>query len=197
MNSKDIFHAFEEYDNGRRPKNYRNAKYVWVINPSNDRLYPLKIIWALAKNSATRDVNTRDIARKLKALGFNAIDIRTDSVYPNAKFNNEFDKKVRKALQESPEKRQEKLKSRKTTKPSYSLVEVRQFDRNPYVVAEVLIRANGFCEKCKQKAPFIKKSNLQPYLEVHHIIPLSENGDDTVENCLALCPNCHRKEHYG
>jgi 5-methylcytosine-specific restriction endonuclease McrA len=35
------------------------------------------------------------------------------------------------------------------------------------------------------------------YLEVHHIIPLSENGEDSVDNAIALCPNCHRQEHYG
>ncbi len=26
---------------------------------------------------------------------------------------------------------------------------------------------------------------------------LANNGDDTVENAIALCPNCHRKAHYS
>ena len=26
---------------------------------------------------------------------------------------------------------------------------------------------------------------------------LLEGGPDTVENAIALCPNCHRKQHYG
>jgi len=34
-------------------------------------------------------------------------------------------------------------------------------------------------------------------LEVHHKVPLAEGGDDTVENAIALCPNCHRHAHYG
>ena len=33
------------------------------------------------------------------------------------------------------------------------------------------------------------------YLEVHHIDQLAKGGADTVENAVALCPNCHRKMH--
>ncbi|TDA69847.1 HNH endonuclease signature motif containing protein, partial [Halomonas marinisediminis] len=36
-----------------------------------------------------------------------------------------------------------------------------------------------------------------PFLEVHHLIRLKDGGPDTVENCAALCPNCHRKLHYS
>lgn len=71
------------------------------------------------------------------------------------------------------------------------------YDRNPDVVAERLYIAGGYCEECKQKAPFLRKSDGTPYLEVHHIVPLSMNGEDTIENTIALCPNCHRKKHYG
>ncbi|MEE7094460.1 HNH endonuclease, partial [Escherichia coli O10] len=36
-----------------------------------------------------------------------------------------------------------------------------------------------------------------PFLEVHHIEWLSKGGEDSVENAIALCPNCHRQAHYG
>jgi 5-methylcytosine-specific restriction protein A len=26
---------------------------------------------------------------------------------------------------------------------------------------------------------------------------LASDGDDTVENAVALCPNCHRRAHFG
>ncbi len=71
------------------------------------------------------------------------------------------------------------------------------FVRNPDVVAEVLLRAAGKCERCKADAPFKRKKNGQPYLEVHHIIQLALGGEDTVSNALALCPNCHRHLHFG
>ncbi|WP_245612033.1 HNH endonuclease [endosymbiont 'TC1' of Trimyema compressum] len=46
-----------------------------------------------------------------------------------------------------------------------------------------------------KKAPFKNKAN-KPYLETHHIIWLSEGGrGDTIDNTVALCPNCHKKMH--
>lgn len=71
------------------------------------------------------------------------------------------------------------------------------FDRNPDVVAEVLSRANGICEACKAPAPFLRRSDRTPYLEVHHKTGLAEGGEDIVENAIALCPNCHREAHFG
>lgn len=55
-------------------------------------------------------------------------------------------------------------------------------------------RAAGKCQLCNMNAPFIDK-NREPYLECHHIEWLSEGGKDAIDNCVALCPNCHRKMH--
>jgi 5-methylcytosine-specific restriction protein A len=71
------------------------------------------------------------------------------------------------------------------------------FKRNPDVVAEALYRANGHCESCNQPAPFLRTKDNSPYLEVHHIVPLADGGDDTLENVVAICPNCHRRYHFG
>ncbi len=73
----------------------------------------------------------------------------------------------------------------------------RAFRRNPDVIAEVLNRAKGKCEECHSPAPFPRASDGSPYLEVHHRIMLAKGGEDTVENALALCPNCHLKLHFG
>jgi hypothetical protein len=71
------------------------------------------------------------------------------------------------------------------------------FIRNPDVIVEVLARAKGVCEFCGAAAPFIRKSDGTPYLEVHHKTRLADGGQDTVQNAVALCPNCHRREHYA
>ena len=71
------------------------------------------------------------------------------------------------------------------------------FRRNPDVIVEVLRRAGGVCERCKQPAPFIRRSDDSPFLEVHHWEALSDGGEDTVDNAGALCPNCHREVHFG
>lgn len=71
------------------------------------------------------------------------------------------------------------------------------YRRNPDVIAEVLIRASGHCEACHQPAPFVRATDSTPYLEVHHAVPLSKGGSDTVANAVGLCPNCHRSAHYA
>lgn len=58
--------------------------------------------------------------------------------------------------------------------------------------ASVLARSNGFCELCGSPAPFLGLDG-KPYLEIHHIFPISSSGPEGVENLVALCPNCHRK----
>ncbi|EGQ9300958.1 TPA: hypothetical protein I7709_02375 [Vibrio vulnificus] len=80
--------------------------------------------------------------------------------------------------------------------PEKETVSVTLYKRDPLVVAETLRLANGYCELCEVKSPFKTKSG-RDYLEVHHVIPLSEQGSDTVSNTVALCPNCHRMLHFG
>ena len=70
------------------------------------------------------------------------------------------------------------------------------FLRDPAVRAWVLHRAQGTCEHCGRPSPFMTELGL-PYLETHHIIPLSEDGPDTPDNVAAVCPNCHRELHHG
>ena len=50
------------------------------------------------------------------------------------------------------------------------------YDRSPHVAAQVLARANGCCEWCGTKAPFIRASDGTPYLEVHHVVHLADGG---------------------
>jgi len=81
--------------------------------------------------------------------------------------------------------------------PEKQFARITVYNRNADVVAEVLERSEGICEECKVVAPFNRKSNNSPYLEVHHKIRLADGGEDTVKNAMAVCPNCHRKLHYG
>lgn len=66
--------------------------------------------------------------------------------------------------------------------------------RDPYISEYAKRRAGGICQLCKKPAPF-KDRDGDPYLESHHIVWLSNGGADSIENTVALCPNCHRKMH--
>ncbi len=107
-----------------------------------------------------------------------------------------FEEEVRKSISDSPDNRNARL-SKATKLPTKTTVTTQVFIRNPDVVAEVLFRAAGICENCTKPAPFLRKKDGKPYLEVHHKIQLSDGGEDTVQNAIALCPNCHRKLHFG
>lgn len=71
------------------------------------------------------------------------------------------------------------------------------YRRNADVIVATLRRAGGICDRCTRPAPFNRRSDGSPYLEVHHTVPLSQGGEDTLENAEALCPNCHREAHHG
>lgn len=73
-------------------------------------------------------------------------------------------------------------------------VQAIQHQRSPWVAEHAKRRANGRCELCGDPAPFERKDGTA-YLETHHIIWLARDGEDTVENTVALCPNCHRRMH--
>ncbi len=84
--------------------------------------------------------------------------------------------------------------SNRGKKPSKSHINTTVYYRDPIIAAAVKERANGRCDLCSHPAPF-NCSNGRPYLEEHHLVRLADGGDDSLENAVALCPNCHRKMH--
>jgi 5-methylcytosine-specific restriction protein A len=68
------------------------------------------------------------------------------------------------------------------------------FDGDQIVAEYAQRRAGGICQLCNRPAPF-KDRDGDPFLEIHHIVPLAEGGQDSIENVVALCPNCHRRMH--
>ena len=79
--------------------------------------------------------------------------------------------------------------SAKQTKAEYR-------ERTKKVYLYVLSRADGTCEACGDGAPFTKVDGT-PYLEVHHICRLADDGPDDIMNMAAVCPNCHAEAHHG
>ena len=70
-----------------------------------------------------------------------------------------------------------------------------EYSRSPQVREFVLARAGGFCELCGEKGFTTRAGTV--YLETHHVVPLSEQGEDSVTNVVAICPNDHRRAHFG
>lgn len=108
-------------------------------------------------------------------------------------------------LQEDKEERAEKIAKKltldaleklakrargKSTRRTYS----NSYTRDPFVAAFAKRRADGVCDLCNQPAQFNDKNGI-PYLECHHINFLSRGGQDRIENVVALCVVCHKKQH--
>jgi 5-methylcytosine-specific restriction enzyme A len=73
-------------------------------------------------------------------------------------------------------------------------VTTNNFERNPFVSEYAKRLAKGICQLCEQPAPFKNKKG-EPHLHTHHIVWLSRGGEDSINNTVALCPNCHDRMH--
>ena len=179
--------AVRRYDSGERPFRFTPPR-SWYLVGVRGRVYPLKYIYGLAIGSTPSAFNTSDPIRELQRLGF---ELRRQPKDLNA----DFEKQVKGSLLD-PKGRALRL-AKAPRLPKIVIREVQTYERNPDVVAEVLARANGFCGLCGSAAPFHKRGDGKPYLEVHHVVQLAHGGDDAVDNAVAACQNCHRKAHFG
>lgn len=100
-------------------------------------------------------------------------------------------RRVGKLLTADLKKRAESKKVKETSRRKTS---ANRYDRDPLIVEYALRRARGICQLCEKPAPFQTKAG-EPYLQVHHIRYLSNQGSDTIDNVVGLCPNCHAKVH--
>lgn len=134
---------------------------------------------------------------ELEKKYFNVMLNKIEEINSENAYYKELEKQVQKSKKGSSKAREERLSKRESVFPERFERTVQEFKRNPDVIAEVLSRANGICEQCDQRAPFLRASDGTPYLEVHHKVRLADGGADTVENAIAVCPNCHRELHFG
>jgi len=104
-----------------------------------------------------------------------------------------YEKKIKEAKRLTTEQLEQRVKS-VSKRSGQRNTTVTQYERSPWISEYAKRRANGICQLCLEPAPFENKKG-EPYLETHHIIWLSKDGEDSIENTVALCPNCHRKMH--
>lgn len=76
------------------------------------------------------------------------------------------------------------------------------YRRDPRIAILSFQEASYTCEVDKTHNTFISEANKRPYVEAHHFIPMKFQPSftsplDSLENVVALCPNCHRGIHHG
>lgn len=76
------------------------------------------------------------------------------------------------------------------------------YPRKASVAAEAIALSGYKCEICADHPTFVRRNNGKPYMEPHHLVPMSyqdhfDNSLDRKENIVSLCSNCHNEIHYG
>lgn len=73
---------------------------------------------------------------------------------------------------------------------------VRMRERSGRIVKNLKLLYGGKCQLTGEKFGFRKKDG-EPYCEVHHLIPLGEEGSDSYANTVVVNPLIHRMLHYA
>lgn len=129
--------------------------------------FPLKIVNEDILLDDQKFVDARDLLEeKVNKLTFDELEIL-------AKDSSERNKTVNK-LNEN--------------KKAYRFLLKKKYANNAYVAAYVKEKSNGICELCEKQAPFMEDGI--PYLELFYIESLEHGGSVTIENSVAVCPNC-------
>lgn len=79
---------------------------------------------------------------------------------------------------------------------------IQRIKRDPNIAKQALEESGYACEVTPALSTFISKSTNRPYLEVHHLVPISLQPEfelklDTKENLAVLNPLTHRSLHHG
>jgi predicted HNH restriction endonuclease len=82
-------------------------------------------------------------------------------------------------------------------RPAARVLSTRAYERNPLVIAIARARAANRCEVPDCVHPTFQTPDGISYTEVHHIDPLADGGEDTIENVACVCPAHHREVHLG
>tara|TARA_R110002072_G_scaffold211007_2_gene368627 strand:- start:468 stop:1055 length:588 start_codon:yes stop_codon:yes gene_type:complete len=186
---KGIQRGVERYNAGDRPWRQTLNQVDWFIIFEGE-LYPLKYTYALAVDVPPITYTTDQMKSAMRGLGLTFHSLKSETEELDA-----FYKRVNLARKNEKARRKRLEHARKI--PTKRYITRLEFVRNADVVAEVLERADGYCERCQNRSPFCRATDGTPYLEVHHKIMLARGGEDTADNAEALCPNCHREKHYG
>ena len=168
----------------------KSTLYRGFIGCNSSEIYSLVMAYTLIPNYTELRIVRRNENEHYSYTFFlklkSCVDFATE-------VNQEFEENVENERTGDQEELQGRARNR-GGKPEKSHVNTTVYNRDPVIAAAVKERAKGKCDLCGHPAPF-NNTNGFPYLEEHHLIRLADGGDDSVDNAVALCPNCHRKMH--
>ena len=159
----------------------KRANFSVVFGKENNENYKFVGVYAIEEYAPNRCL-FKKISDSFN-FSNNEIELFKDDISEDIYLNAVNDEKLKQIAKKNQKEKPKKIDNSSTT-----------YVRDKSIAEYAKRKANGICQLCGNPAPFISKNGM-PYLESHHIIWLSQGGGDTIENTVALCPNCHRKMH--
>ena len=181
------------------------------IKRSNHKKYPLDYFYELDEvdyidynkiidyveykdGAYFREYQFLDDDRSVKILEYiNSVKVNyLDNIEADDILQNDFDN-IHAA---TPERKPQKVEDKQEHKGKQI------YPRNLAYAKAALQAANYKCEMDNTHITFISKATQKPYVEAHHLFPLSAQDEikyslDVPANIIALCPLCHRKIHLA
>lgn len=105
--------------------------------------------------------------------------------------------KTKQAKKLTLDKLKKKIKAIQSTQTSVRQTVSNVYQRNPLISLFAKRSANWTCQKCGMKSPFKDDIMNNAFIQSHHIEWLEKGGTDTIDNVIALCPNCHKIVHIS
>lgn len=126
----------------------------------------------------------------------------------NAEEDSKFITKAQEIISDSPSLQYELLPKEIIDEPAPVPIPVvksggnKTWPRNATIAANSIIHSNYTCTFNINHLSFTSNKTKKPYMEPHHLIPLSEQDKfpvslDVEANIVSLCSDCHNCVHYG
>jgi hypothetical protein len=158
-----------------------------------------RLVWTEFYDPASANLRTEPLSFEFARLWPEAggdVEEGAEASAAAATLANEAKRLEQQSLEQLVAKFRAQMRQR-SSRPRKRILATYEYDRDPLVVAIAQKRAGHRCEIHACVHPTFQTTDGLPYTEVHHIIPLSEDGPDTIENVACLCAAHHREIHVG
>lgn len=173
------------------------AQYAGKHNRKNLRVR--NVSWEDLKILAPELVEWVYVSEKGKAFRRRAVSLQPKWPPENVEtYLEECERAAFRLRNQEKEKLRERAIASGKKQPRFYDGKQRIYERSIWVMEFCKTRADYRCEitDCDY-TPFMILGRGENYVEIHHLKPLSEEGEDTIDNVACLCPNHHKEIHYG